>query len=187
MRHRTFLVAESPKAREYDVAMEDTLAAIIDYSQWADDRLLLAVSLLTDDQYCRPLNDGLGSVQAVVAHLAGAANAWRMRFAGHHVTVLFTEEQLPTLDDAKRELAAAYEVIRREAARSAEELAERFAYRNTRGVDVQPPRWAIVRHFANHATYHRGQLASMLRRLNRVPPATDFLVWLQEQPDATIS
>jgi len=167
--------------------MEDTPAAMVDYSQWADERLLLAVSLLTDEQYGRRLDDGLGSVRAVVAHLAGAAQAWRMRFDGHQVTALLTEEQVPTLDDARRELSAAYEVIRREAARSAEELAESVAYRNTRGLDVRPPRWAVLRHFANHASYHRGQLASMLRRLNRVPPATDLLVWLQERAATTTS
>lgn len=168
--------------------MEDTLAAMIEYSQWADDRLLLAVSLLTDDQYGRRLGEGgLGSVQAVVAHLAGAANAWRMRFDGCHVAALLTEEQLPTLDDARRELIAAYEVIKREATRSAGELGEPFAYRNIRAADVRPPRWAILRHFVNHATYHRGQLAGMLRRLDRVPPATDFLVWLQERPGTTTS
>lgn len=161
--------------------MTDTLASLIAYSQWADDRFIAAASALTDDQYCRHLGGGFGTVQAVIAHLAGAAHAWRTRFEGGRVTTLLTEEQLPTVDASKRELTMAYEVLAREAARSPGELDEPFEYRNIRGVDVRVPRWVVLRHFVNHGTYHRGQLASMLRMLDKTPPSTDLTVWVLEQ------
>jgi uncharacterized damage-inducible protein DinB len=167
--------------------MNDTLATMIAYSQWADERLIAVCSALTDDQYCRRLGGGFGSVQAVIAHLAGAAHAWRTRLEGGRVTTLLNEEQLPTLDAAGRELTQAYLVLAREAARSPEELDDLFAYRNIQGVDVQVPRWVVLRHFVNHATYHRGQLASMLRMLNQKPPSTDFTVWVLEQQAAAAS
>jgi uncharacterized damage-inducible protein DinB len=130
---------------------------------------------------------GFESVQAVVAHLAGAAHAWRTRFEGGRVTELLTEEQLPTVDAARRELMHAYIVLAREASRSPEELVELFAYRNIHGVDVRVPRWVVLRHFVNHATYHRGQLASMLRMLDKMPPPTDFTVWVLEQQAAAVT
>jgi len=157
---------------------------MIDYSRWADERLITAASGLTDDQYCRRLGGGFGSIQAVIAHLAGAANAWRVRFGGGRVTTLLNVEQLPTVDSARRELMEAYEVIAREAARSQEELGELFEYRNIQGINVRVPRWVVLRHFVNHATYHRGQLASMLRMLDKTPPATDFVVWVLERQAA---
>ncbi|CAA9368248.1 MAG: hypothetical protein AVDCRST_MAG89-4314, partial [uncultured Gemmatimonadetes bacterium] len=43
------------------------------------------------------------------------------------------------------------------------------------------PLATLVRHSANHSTYHRGQLASMLRRLGAAPPSTDLLVFAVEQ------
>jgi uncharacterized damage-inducible protein DinB len=161
--------------------MQDTLAMMIEYSRWADERLMVAASALTDDQYCRHLGGGFGSVQAVIAHLAATAHAWRTRFDGGRVTTLLTEEQLPTLDAARRELMQGYLAIAREAARSAGELDEIFEYRNIRGTDVRVPRWVVLRQFTNHATYHRGQLAAMLRMLDKTPPATDFTVWVLEQ------
>jgi uncharacterized damage-inducible protein DinB len=161
--------------------MQDTLATMVEYSQWADECLIAAASTLTDDQYCRRLGGGFGSVQAVIAHLAGAAHAWRTRFEGGRVTTLLTEEQVPTLDEARRELTQAYDVFAREAARSPDELSELFEYRNIYGRDVRVPRWAVLRHFVNHATYHRGQLASMLRMLDKTPPSTDFTVWVSQQ------
>jgi uncharacterized damage-inducible protein DinB len=33
----------------------------------------------------------------------------------------------------------------------------------------------------NHSTYHRGQIAAMLRRLNVSPPSTDLLVYAAER------
>jgi uncharacterized damage-inducible protein DinB len=37
-----------------------------------------------------------------------------------------------------------------------------------------------MRHVVNHATYHRGQLVTLLRQLGRTPPPTDYTRWLRE-------
>jgi uncharacterized damage-inducible protein DinB len=39
----------------------------------------------------------------------------------------------------------------------------------------------VLRHVVNHPTYHRGQVASKLKRLGVEQPATDFLFWALEQ------
>ncbi|MBA0083480.1 MAG: hypothetical protein HRJ53_00635, partial [Acidobacteria bacterium Pan2503] len=36
----------------------------------------------------------------------------------------------------------------------------------------------LMQHLANHSTYHRGQIALMMRQLNAEPVATDFHVFL---------
>ena len=38
----------------------------------------------------------------------------------------------------------------------------------------------LMQHLANHSTYHRGQVALMLRQLGAKPLATDFHVFLME-------
>jgi uncharacterized damage-inducible protein DinB len=50
-----------------------------------------------------------------------------------------------------------------------------------RGRTAILPPWAVLRHVVNHATYHRGQVASKLKRLGVEPPATDFIFWVREQ------
>src|SRR5262245_22067137 len=39
---------------------------------------------------------------------------------------------------------------------------------------------ATMRHVVNHATYHRGQVATMLRQLGAVPTGTDLFTYLYE-------
>lgn len=37
----------------------------------------------------------------------------------------------------------------------------------------------VLTHMVNHATYHRGQLATLVKQLGGVPAATDFVVWVR--------
>jgi len=41
----------------------------------------------------------------------------------------------------------------------------------------------LMRHLANHSTYHRGQIALMMRQLDAEPLATDFHVFLVESSE----
>jgi uncharacterized damage-inducible protein DinB len=43
------------------------------------------------------------------------------------------------------------------------------------------PPWAMLRHIVNHSTYHRGQVASKLKRFGVDQPTTDFPFWVIEQ------
>jgi uncharacterized damage-inducible protein DinB len=38
----------------------------------------------------------------------------------------------------------------------------------------------LMQHMANHSTYHRGQIALMMRQLAARPVATDFALFLLE-------
>jgi uncharacterized damage-inducible protein DinB len=43
------------------------------------------------------------------------------------------------------------------------------------------PRWAMLRHIVNHSTYHRGQVASKLKRFGIEQQISDFFFWVIEQ------
>jgi uncharacterized damage-inducible protein DinB len=44
------------------------------------------------------------------------------------------------------------------------------------------PLWQMLQHLVNHSTYHRGQVTTLLRQLGAGAVATDFLVFIDEQP-----
>jgi uncharacterized damage-inducible protein DinB len=43
------------------------------------------------------------------------------------------------------------------------------------------PPWVVLRHVVNHTTYHRGQVASKLKRFGVQQPETDLVFWALEQ------
>ena len=53
-----------------------------------------------------------------------------------------------------------------------------------RGRTANLPPWVIFRHVVNHGTYHRGQVASKLKRLGVEQPATDFIYFAFEKLSA---
>ena len=62
-----------------------------------------------------------------------------------------------------------------------EQVAAPFTFRNMKGQTLTVPLWAALRHVVNHASYHRGQVASKLKRLGVEPPITDLVFWVAEQ------
>jgi len=53
-------------------------------------------------------------------------------------------------------------------------------YRNTAGTPFEGPLWPMLQHVVNHSSYHRGQIATLLRQLGAKPMATDLIVFHRE-------
>jgi uncharacterized damage-inducible protein DinB len=59
-----------------------------------------------------------------------------------------------------------------------ESLARPVSYVNLRGETWTYPLWQMLLHLLNHQTFHRGQVTTLLRQLGALPPAIDFLVYV---------
>jgi len=46
------------------------------------------------------------------------------------------------------------------------------------------PLWQSLQHLANHGTYHRGQVATLLRQLGAKPILTDLMHFYRERSTA---
>jgi uncharacterized damage-inducible protein DinB len=159
----------------------DDLAALFAYTRWADGRMIEAVRQLTPEQYVQEPVFGWTSLRASIVHLGDAMDIWARRLQGETVSTRTSETAVPTLADAERFLRAGHDAFDRlVAAVSAERLAAVWSYQNFSGVHCRVPLWAVYRHVGNHATYHRGQIASKLKRLGLDPPVTDLIHWAIE-------
>jgi uncharacterized damage-inducible protein DinB len=92
-----------------------------------------------------------------------------------------TEADLATVDDVARLLERAYR--RFEELRPTLTPGRLNAVLTLRAVGrtFTLPRWAILRHFVNHSTYHRGQVAAKLKLFGIELANTDFFFWVIEQ------
>jgi uncharacterized damage-inducible protein DinB len=154
------------------------LLGLYDYNEWANEKTIASLRALPETDYVRDLGGSWPSLRATFVHIAGATDAWADRFGGKDVLVLPKEINLPKLDDAVRVLLSAQEKHRTHLKSLTREKLERpFSWTNLSGEVKTSPFEIVVRHVVNHQTYHRGQIASMVRRVGGKPIATDMVRW----------
>ncbi len=163
--------------------MKDDLFSLYAYNAWANARVIDSLRPLTEEQYTKEMGGGWPSIRATWVHIAGATDAWAKRFSGTDATTLPKESEVPRLEDA---IALAEDAqLRLEAflaTLTPERIAGSFKWKNLKGEEKTAPFWAILRHVVNHASYHRGQLSSMVKRVGGTPKATDMVLWGIEVP-----
>ena len=124
---------------------------------------------------------GWSSVRSSIVHIAVVTEGWLSGFEGVSGQDVLTEADLPMLDDAERLLDRANQIFDRLVPKLTPEwLATPRTIKSRFGCDDVPP-WIVLRHIVNHSTYHRGQVASKLKRLGVEQPGTDFVDWAFEQ------
>ena len=162
--------------------MQDDVVALFAYDRWANTKILDACRKLTAEQYVAEPVPGWSSVRSTIFHIALAIE-WNLRtLAGDPDDSIPTEADLATVDDAARLLERAYR--RFEELRptlTPERLDSMLTLRPPGWPSMTLPRWAMLRHIVNHSSYHRGQVASKLKRLGIEQPNTDFFFWMIEQ------
>ena len=160
--------------------MTDDFGALYDFNRWANAKMFSACRPLTAEQYAAEPAPDWTSVRTTVTHIAIVTEAWLRSLAGGPDDKHLTEAELPTVADAERLIEVGYghfEAIR--PMLTLEWLANPRTLRRRGRTAVVPP-WVVLRHVVNHTTYHRGQVASKLKRFGVVQPETDLTLWACE-------
>ena len=154
------------------------IQALYDYNRWANARILAAAAKLTLDQFTQDLGSSYRSVRDTLTHLLSSEWIWLMRWRGTSPKEMLSPSDFPTVALLRKRWAEVESEQTAFLSRLTPESVERpVAYLNTKGERWQYPLWQILLHVVNHATYHRGQVTTMLRQLGAEPVATDFLVF----------
>lgn len=161
--------------------MTEEMRDLYAYDRWATDRILDAAGRLSAEERSRDLGSSFPSVLATLAHIAAADWVWLERWHGRSPTGLPGGWELSNLDEVRRR----WEKVLDERTAfvnglTEEDLRREVSYRTTSGTPHRNPLAALLRHVVNHATYHRGQVVTMLRQLGAEPPATDLIVYYRE-------
>jgi uncharacterized damage-inducible protein DinB len=167
---------------------KDDIRLLYEYDRWANDRVIRSLSILTSEQFTRDLGGAFQSVRHTLVHVAAGEWVWLQYWKADSYNVpfvsdlqkrrdqLFSPELFPTL--------AAVELKWREVEK--EQIAFVESVTNDGLNRMLPFRTThvglahLMQHVANHSTYHRGQIALMMRQLNAEPIATDLHVFLVE-------
>lgn len=162
----------------------DELRVLYAYNRWANRRLLAAAREVEPRDRERDLGASHRSLVGTLVHVFWGEWLWLERWQGRSPKRVFEAGELRDLDV----LESRWEGVERDrssflARLTAEHLLARVSYENLEGRRWEYSLAEMLRHAVSHSTYHRGQVALLLRRLGRVPPATDYLVYLDEAPE----
>lgn len=158
------------------------------YDRWANNRVLQAASALRTKEFTRDLGGSFRSVRDTLVHIIGGEWIWlaywneppdnsaSLADLRTRRDILFNPEAFPDVGTVQQRWAEVEKEQVEFVNRINDELLERMLPFRTTQVRLAH----LMQHLANHSTYHRGQVALMMRQLGAEPVATDFHVFLVE-------
>lgn len=161
---------------------KDALARLIDYTIWANHRLIRACATITVDDFKREQGVSFGGIRGTLAHIMWSEWLWLERWKGVSPSGPPDESELTDIV-ALRDRWKVIEDHRRAwlQALPPSGASATIQYRSTAGVPFAAPLWQLVQHLANHSTYHRGQVTSLLRQVGGRTVPTDLVLFDREQ------
>jgi uncharacterized damage-inducible protein DinB len=158
------------------------LQRLLDYTKWANRRVVRSAATLSVDDYKRDLGSSHGGVRGTLAHMLAGEWIWLERWKGVSPPRSLDESEFPDVV-ALRERWKVVEKHRESwfAGLLPSALGEIVRYRSTQGKAHEAPLWQLVQHVVNHSTYHRGQVVTLLRLLGATPVSTDMVAWDRER------
>ena len=146
------------------------LRTLLDYHYWARDRMFEALEPLSAEQVNRDMGNSFKSIRDTVTHLYAAEWAWYSRWQGTSPDKLLPADMFPDLAAVR----LAWVDLEAKIRAYLEELGEAnvpkvIEYKLLSGQPGASPIWQMLQHVVNHASYHRGQVTTMLRQLGAQP------------------
>jgi uncharacterized damage-inducible protein DinB len=161
----------------------DYLRWLCAYDQWANARYFEKLAELPAERLTQPLVSSFPTLLATLTHLVGVEWAWLSRWRGVSPSEGPSWYRQPTLAGLRMALAQV------EQERFAfldglhdEQLNQRIEYRLLGGVAASGQLGVLIQHAVNHSTFHRGQLATLMRQVGGVPPGSDLDDFPQAAP-----
>jgi uncharacterized damage-inducible protein DinB len=141
---------------------------LVEHLAWADARTLESLRMMP----ASPL-DAL----RLFGHVLAAEQVWLSRIDGRAPNVPIWPSM--EIDECAALAARNQAGFAKHAAAAPDALAREVRYRNTKGEEYVNTVEDILLHVALHGSYHRGQVAKIVRGEGGVPQPTDYIVFLR--------
>src|SRR5271166_3791858 len=181
-----------------DVTDIQTLYA---YNRWANERLFSALEKLSDRQFTAAIQSSFPSIRETVFHIFFAEWLWLKRWQGTSPRSTLADPDaspatwdtlspggIPTVTElsslpALKSFAESIEQERQELLRTLDDgvLQAPLHFKDMAGTPYAMPLVELMQHLANHGTYHRGQVTTMLRQTAAETVALDMVYFFREK------
>ena len=160
----------NPTRRNMDIAA--LISHYAAYDIWANTRIADRLSNEPDSVLDASIKSSFPSLRATLMHIRNAEAAWFQRMSG--IQQVWPAEPSEALGTFLKHVTVMCDYAR---SLSSYDLLAEASYKDLKGNTHTAPRWQALMHCFNHGSYHRGQIASMLRRIGGHPLQTDMILW----------
>ena len=159
--------------------MKKILQQLSTYHIWANQLLLTTINALPEELQTKEVVSSFPGLYKTVLHMWDAESMWWQRLKLQEHVIRPSAQFAGNFKEATNELQLQSKQWQ-EWIHAAQEhqLQHVFQYQNTKREQFKQPVYQMLFHLFNHASYHRGQLVTILRQLGvEKIPATDFIDW----------
>jgi uncharacterized damage-inducible protein DinB len=156
-----------------------TVLRYLEYHAWATQKIFESVESLSAEEMDRDMQTSHSSVFGTLTHMHQADAVWLKRLKGAADAKLndVSAPDFPALRKQASEVQSA--LISYAGGLNDSDWTSIIEYRFMSGLTGQSPIYDTLLHLVNHGTYHRGQIAVMLRQLGAQPIATDYIHYVR--------
>jgi len=140
--------------------MKEIIHLYSGYDLWANTRMVERLQRESDTVLDHPARSSFPSLRLTARHMRDAGIIWYQRLSGMPVTLSGKQDE--GIGSLLEQSAAMNEMV---LGLDEQRLLERVDYTNLKGDPFTQPRWQLLMHIFNHATYHRGQLITIMHQL----------------------
>jgi uncharacterized damage-inducible protein DinB len=156
---------------------------LYDYNSWANRRVLEACAPLSAEQFTHNNGSSFPSVRDTLAHICGAEWIWLERWNGRVPTggipAASDYPDFETLEHRWTEIER--DLLGFIASLKSDDVNRVVQFTSLAGIPFSQQLGHCLQHLANHSTYHRGQVTTMLRQLGAKPASTDLIMFYRER------
>lgn len=175
----------------------DYIRTLYAYTDWANERMLTAVEGVPPNRRHRDLGSSFPTLHDTMVHMLVSEWIWMSRWTGSSSAEKSAEKsaenfgkkpaaEMPDADSLVDldMVRSRWESLATRRGAFIDELTEEklqapLVYRNSRNETFDQPLWEVMCHTANHASYHRGQITTMIRQLDGEPVITDMIAYFR--------
>ena len=150
---------------------------LITYNTWANRKIAEQVEGLPNELFSKEVGGSFPSIKLTLIHLLESDWLWMNRWNGIPCA------DIPagwSITDASS-IINLWTPIQNEIEERVKEIGhnqhKEISFITKKGDPYSLPSLDIVIHLTNHGTYHRGQIANMIRMLGEKPPSTDYFIF----------
>jgi uncharacterized damage-inducible protein DinB len=162
--------------------MKELLQQYAAYNIWATKQLVDRISKLPEEDTRKEIISSFPSIYKTMQHMWMAEEVWWQRLKLTENIVLESETFAGSFNELANILAKQSQQFKDWIDNATEtQLSHVFAYIRNKE-QLKMPVYQMLQHVFNHATYHRGQLVTMLNQLGADKiPATDFSAFCRKK------